>query len=120
MCGSGEETVGFRHRLCIEGEAYGRSEGHVHVHQNPRNMFFDVCLNWKGLLVEANSCNYLRVAKLRPNAHHLCVAPSCKEPSVVKFPLHLYTSGRQNEEGSELETHCEQLSWSLEQLGIRA
>ena len=29
MCGFGEETVGFRHRLCIETEAYGRSEGHV-------------------------------------------------------------------------------------------
>ncbi|EJK74728.1 hypothetical protein THAOC_03581 [Thalassiosira oceanica] len=81
--------------------------------------FFDVCLNWKGLLVEANSRNYLRMAKLRPTAHHLCVAPSCKEPSVVSFPLHLFTQGRQNEEGNLLDIHCEPLSWSLEQLGIR-
>ena len=81
--------------------------------------FFDICLGWDGLLVEANSRNYLRMAKFRPSAHHLCVAPSCTEPSVVSFPLHMFTQGRQNEKGNLLDIHCEPLSWSLEQLGIR-
>ena len=38
-CGSGEEIVGFRHRLRIKAEAYGRSEEHVRIRQKPRNMY---------------------------------------------------------------------------------
>lgn len=82
--------------------------------------FFDVCLGWQGLLVEPHPFNYGRMEKLRPNAHHLNVAPSCTNTSdVVSFPNHIYTSAVANEEGNMLEIHCGPLSYYLEQLGIQ-
>jgi FkbM family methyltransferase len=80
--------------------------------------FYDVCLGWQGLLVEPTPRNYERMVKLRPNAHHLNVAPSCNTSDVVMFQDHWYTNAVMNEEGSTLAIHCGPLSYYIEQLGI--
>ena len=81
--------------------------------------FFDVCLGWQGLLVEPHPENFKLMEKLRPNAHHLNLAPSCNTTSdMVKFPRHTYTNAVANEEGNVLEIHCGPLSYYLKQLGI--
>jgi FkbM family methyltransferase len=82
--------------------------------------FFDVCLGWQGLLVEPHPKNYEQTVQLRPNAHHLGVAPSCMENATgtVLFPEHMYTSAQVNEEGSNLEIHCGPLQHYLDALGI--
>ena len=81
--------------------------------------FFDVCLGWQGLLVEPHPQNFERMEKLRPNAHHLGLAPSCNSTSdIVMFPNHIYTSAVANEEGASLEIHCGPLSYYLDQLEI--
>ena len=80
--------------------------------------FYDVCLGWEGLLVEPTPRNYERMVKLRPNAHHLNVAPSCNTSDVVMFPDHWYTNAVMNEEGATLAIHCGPLSYYLEQLDI--
>ncbi len=70
--------------------------------------FFDLCLGWQGLLVEPNKRIYERMEKLRPNAHHLGVAPSCNSTSdVFKFPDHEYTNAVSNEEGASIEIHVQ-------------
>jgi Methyltransferase FkbM domain len=39
--------------------------------------FFDVCLGWQGLLIEANPTAYPLLVQNRPHAHRLSFAPSC-------------------------------------------
>jgi len=39
--------------------------------------FFDVCLGWKGLLIEGNPGNYEKTISNRPYAHKMSFAPSC-------------------------------------------
>lgn len=39
--------------------------------------FFDLCLNWKGLLVEANPYTYKILIQNRPHAERLNFAPTC-------------------------------------------
>lgn len=81
--------------------------------------FFDVCLGWDGLLVEPIPQSYHRMVKLRPNAHHLLMAPSCEEPSIAKFHNIPFTNGIANAEGATLEIHCGPLSHPFHQMGIR-
>lgn len=65
--------------------------------------------------------NYERTVELRPNAHHLNVAPSCMSNSTgtTNFRSHIYTSAQVNETGSELEIHCGLLQHYLDALSIR-
>ena len=81
---------------------------------------FDVCLGWNGLLVEPHPKNYARTVQLRPNAHHINVAPSCmgNDTGTVSFPEHMYTSAQVNETGSKLEIHCGPLQHYLDALLI--
>ena len=81
---------------------------------------FDVCLGWNGLLVEPHPKNYARTVQLRPNAHHINVAPSCmgNDTGTVSFPEHMYTSAQVNETGSKLEIHCGPLQYYLDALLI--
>ncbi|KAL3790419.1 hypothetical protein HJC23_013591 [Cyclotella cryptica] len=83
--------------------------------------FYDVCLGWSGLLVEPHPKNYERTVQLRPDAHHLGIAPSCmgNETGTITFPEHMYTSAQVNEQGSKLEIHCGPLQHYLDALGIR-
>jgi len=83
--------------------------------------FFDVCLGWSGLLVEPHPKNYERTVQLRPNAHHLGLAPSCmaNETGTILFPEHMYTSAQVDEEGSTIEIHCGPLQYYLDALDIR-
>mmetsp|Transcript_22370 Transcript_22370/g.34374 ORF Transcript_22370/g.34374 Transcript_22370/m.34374 type:complete len:375 (-) Transcript_22370:15-1139(-) len=83
--------------------------------------FFDVCLGWSGLLVEPHPKNYERTVQLRPNAHHLGLAPSCmaNETRTILFPEHMYTSAQVDEEGSTIEIHCGPLQYYLDALDIR-
>jgi hypothetical protein len=39
--------------------------------------FFDICLGWKGLLIEGNPISFQKVIKNRPQAHRISFAPSC-------------------------------------------
>jgi len=80
--------------------------------------FFDLCLGWQGLLVEPNPKNFQHVERLRPNAHHLGVAPSCNSSDVVMFGDHYFTNAQTNEEGGTIEVHCGPLWFYLEQIGI--
>jgi hypothetical protein len=59
--------------------------------------FFDVCLGWKGLLLEANPRVFDDLVKNRPNAHLLNYAASCspKEEAANKkipFTFSIYTN----------------------------
>ena len=67
--------------------------------------FYDLCLGWNGLLVEPHPKNYERTVQLRPNAHHLGLAPSRNaiETGIILIPEHMYTSAAVNETGSKTE-----------------
>jgi hypothetical protein len=39
--------------------------------------FFDLCLGWKGLLIEGNPVQYAKLLQNRPHAHKMSFAPSC-------------------------------------------
>jgi hypothetical protein len=39
--------------------------------------FFDVCLGWKGLLIEGNPITYPKTRLQRPQSHRISYAPSC-------------------------------------------
>jgi hypothetical protein len=39
--------------------------------------FFDLCLGWKGLLIEGNPVQYAKLLQNRPHAHRMSFAPSC-------------------------------------------
>ena len=45
--------------------------------QESNSRLFDVCLDWSGLLIEANPNMYQRFLQNRPNAHRMSFAPSC-------------------------------------------
>ena len=47
--------------------------------------FFDICLHWDGLLIEANPMKYPRLLQTRPHAHRLNYAPSCTYPQQIGF-----------------------------------
>ena len=107
----------FRNRNNDDEFFYMEIGGHNGVLES-NTRFYDVCLGWEGLLVEPTPRNYERMIKLRPNAHHLNVAPSCNTSDVVMFPDHWYTNAVMNEEGATLAIHCGPLSYYLEQLDI--
>lgn len=105
-----------------------RGENHTYMeigaHDGVResnSRFFDICLGWNGLLVEPHPKNYDRTVRLRPNAHHLGIAPSCtaNESGTILFPEHMYTSAQVNEKGSKIEIHCGPLQYYLDALEIR-
>jgi len=51
-------------------------------------MFFDKCLGWDGLLIEAQSQSYKKVIEHRPHAVKLSFSPTCKredDNEVAKF-----------------------------------
>lgn len=50
------------------------------------SMFFDKCLGWDGLLIEAQSQSYQKVVENRPHAVKLSFSPTCtNENEVAKF-----------------------------------
>ena len=51
--------------------------GAFDVSQEAKTRFFDVCLGWKGLLIEGNPINFQKALRARPNAHRMSFAPSC-------------------------------------------
>lgn len=58
--------------------------------------FFDLCLHWDGLLIEANPLKYPKLLENRPHAHCMNFAPSCNNnnfnnngpPDVTMIPFH--------------------------------
>lgn len=61
--------------------------------QESNTRFFDVCLGWNGLLIEANPTMYPKLTKNRPNAHRMSFAPSCSvedEAENKTLPFHDY------------------------------
>lgn len=51
--------------------------------EESNTMFFDRCLGWDGLLIEAQSQSYEKVIENRPNAVKLSYSPTCKEEDQV-------------------------------------
>lgn len=47
--------------------------------EESNTIFFDKCLGWDGLLIEAQSESYEKVLKNRPNAMKLSFSPTCTE-----------------------------------------
>lgn len=45
--------------------------------QESNSRFFDICLGWSGLLIEANPTMYQKLLSNRPHAHRMSFAPSC-------------------------------------------
>lgn len=104
--------------ICVLTISFSTATGHNGVRAS-NTRFFDVCLGWNGLLVEPIPQSYYRMVKLRPNAHHLGMAPSCTSPSVVKFKDHSFTNAVANEKGAKMKIHCGPLSHPLRQMSIR-
>ena len=65
----------FKNNVDVEGTyiELGAFDGH----REANTRFFDVCLSWKGLLLEGNPRNYEKLVANRPNAHRMSFAPSC-------------------------------------------
>jgi hypothetical protein len=57
--------------------------------------FLDLCLNWEGLLIEANPLKYPKLTENRPHAHCLNFAPSCPSPTQVAFHSVAFTNAAQ-------------------------
>jgi FkbM family methyltransferase len=54
--------------------------------EESNSMFFDRCLGWQGLLIEAQSQSYQKVIENRPHAIKLSFSPTCRnEHEVEKF-----------------------------------
>jgi len=92
--------------------------GHNGV-RSSNTRLFDVCLGWSGLLVEPIPRLYNRMVKLRPNAHHLNMCPSCTAPDIAMFHDIEYTDAVANAEGATMKIHCGPLSHPISQLDIR-
>ncbi|KAL7528828.1 hypothetical protein ACHAXR_002659 [Thalassiosira sp. AJA248-18] len=99
------------------GGYYMEIGGHNGVLES-NSRLFNVCLGWDGLLVEPIPRSYKRMVRLRPDAHHLNLAPSCNSSSIAKFHDHWFTNAVANEDGATLEVHCGPLSHYLDQLGV--
>lgn len=61
--------------------------------QESNTRFFDDCLGWKGLLIEANPGIYQETIENRPFAHKMSFAPSCSAESTVPFHRVKWTNG---------------------------
>lgn len=57
--------------------------------------FFDVCLEWTGLLIEANPLKYPKLLSTRPHAHCLNYAPSCTDKEEIGFHSVSFTNAAQ-------------------------
>ncbi|KAL3810256.1 hypothetical protein ACHAXA_008746 [Cyclostephanos tholiformis] len=58
--------------------------------------FFDICLNWDGILIEGNPAKFPSLLKNRPHAHRLNFAPGCSTNSTNEtIPFHavVFTNG---------------------------
>jgi len=54
--------------------------------QESNSRFFDLCLGWKGLLIEGNPENYQKTIGNRRHAHKMSLAPSCSaDDDTVQF-----------------------------------
>ncbi len=54
--------------------------------EESNTIFFDKCLGWKGLLIEAQSHSYQKVIENRPHAVKMSFSPTCKnEGETAKF-----------------------------------
>jgi hypothetical protein len=76
--------------------------------QESNTRFFDECLGWDGLLVEANPVMYKDVIANRPNAHKMFFAPSCslldtRQNKTVQFHPMRFTNAGQEGAGSIYE-----------------
>ena len=68
--------------------------------QESNSRFFDVCLGWDGLLVEANPAMFPRLVQNRPNAHRVSLAASCsteqaEQNATVGFIDAIFTNAAQ-------------------------
>jgi hypothetical protein len=65
----------FKHRLKVPGTyvELGAFDGQ----KESNSRFFDLCLGWKGLLIEGNPESFQKVLRNRPQTHRMSFAPSC-------------------------------------------
>lgn len=63
--------------------------------QEANSRFYDLCLGWKGLLIEGNPLTFDKMQRARPQAHRMSFAPSCsaeyeavnKTVQFAKYPM---------------------------------
>jgi len=70
------------------------------VESNTR--FFDECLGWEGVLIEANPSVYTRLVQNRPHTHRVSFAPSCNlvqeaQNKTIDFHVSTFTSAAQSD-----------------------
>lgn len=65
------QQIGYNGTFVELGAFDGLKESNSH--------FFETCLGWTGLLIEANPIVYQKLLKNRPRAHRMSFAPSCSE-----------------------------------------
>jgi Methyltransferase FkbM domain len=69
--------------------------------QESNTRFFDVCLGWDGLLIEANPKVYPRLVTNRPNSHRMSYAASCSTEEeaankTVRFWASIFTNAAED------------------------
>ena len=57
--------------------------------------FFDECLQWEGVLIEANPLKYPKLLRTRPHAHRFNVAGSCGTDRMIDFYSVAFTNAAQ-------------------------
>ena len=88
--------------------------------------FFERCLGWGGLLIEANPIPFETLRTSRPYATKLHLAPSCKEETTVLFNPTPWTNAKTanirasigKETPNGVEVHCAPLATYLKYLEI--
>jgi FkbM family methyltransferase len=89
--------------------------------------FFETCLGWTGLLIEASPRSFEKLKENalthRPNSDLLNVAPSCTNFSYVDMPAYSNTGVSMHDNTTMLKdmrpVQCGPLSFYLEELGVR-
>jgi len=97
------------YHLLFKGKMSGRSGTYVELgafdgKTASNSRFFDLCLGWKGLLIEGNPGNFKKTLTNRPRAHRMSFAPSCSaEYEAVNKTVTIYRAPQAN---SGLEEHA--------------
>lgn len=85
----------FRHRT-YQGTGTYMEIGGFNGMRESNTRFYDECLGWEGLLVEANPTTYSQLARNRPHSHRLNYAPSCtKDGQQISFYATPFTNSGQ-------------------------
>lgn len=119
-------------RNSVEGGGFYLEMGALDGIVESNSLFYDRCLGWRGLLIEANPVSYKKLVDngQRPSAHKLNVAPSCMDDhSTIRFNAIADSSAaeydtlsdeeKKRAESHVVDVHCGPMSTYLRELGIK-